>query len=241
MSAEVQVIFKTTLPEEYQVPDVTININTGAGNKELTQIVKQLINDEGRVSAEDLKSRKLNFMVTNTFLTGTFQELIDKLGGQISSEQSIEVFYTFALEKPKPTHSLPQDEWISSIHSLSHILNEKAKTYVVGFFNGDLKVFSKHDNKEVLSVKSLHTDRIEDFVFIRNDALDKKIVVSISGKPDPQLRIGELSHFGSDKSKQFAFNIIAEAKEEYAGTEGFRAVSENPMNNQYICTGGVIS
>jgi hypothetical protein len=40
MSAEVQVIFKTTLPEEYQVPDVTININTGAGNKELTQIVK---------------------------------------------------------------------------------------------------------------------------------------------------------------------------------------------------------
>ena len=66
-------------------------------------------------------------MVSNTFLTGTFQELIDKLGGQISSEQSIEVFYTFALEKPKPTHSLPQDEWISSIHSLSHILNEKAK------------------------------------------------------------------------------------------------------------------
>ena len=86
MSAEVQVIFKTTLPEEYQVPDVTININTGAGNKELTQIVKQLINDEGRVSAEDLKARKLNFMVNNTFLTGTFQELLDKLGGRISSE-----------------------------------------------------------------------------------------------------------------------------------------------------------
>ena len=69
-----------------------------------------MINDEGRVSTEDLKARKLNFMVTNTFLTGTFQELLDKLGGQISSEQSIEVFYTFALEKPKPTHSLPQDE-----------------------------------------------------------------------------------------------------------------------------------
>ena len=45
-----------------------------------------MINDEGRVSAEDLKARKLNFMVTNTFLTGTFQELLDKLGGRISSE-----------------------------------------------------------------------------------------------------------------------------------------------------------
>ena len=36
MSAEVQVIFRTTLPEEYHVPDITINISTGAGNKELT-------------------------------------------------------------------------------------------------------------------------------------------------------------------------------------------------------------
>ncbi len=63
------------------MPDVTININTGAGTKELTQIVKQLLNDEGRVSADDLKSRKFNFMVNNTFLTGTFQELLDKLGG----------------------------------------------------------------------------------------------------------------------------------------------------------------
>lgn len=80
MTAEVQVIFKTTLPEEYHVPDVTININTGAGNKELTQIVKQLLNDEGRVSSDDLKSKKFNFMVSNTFLTGNFQELLDKLG-----------------------------------------------------------------------------------------------------------------------------------------------------------------
>ena len=147
MSAEVQIIFKTTLPEDFHVPDVTININTGATTKELTQILKQLLADEGRISADDLKSRKFNFMVNNTFLTGSFQELIDKLGSQVSTEESIEVYYTLALEKPKPTLSIPQDEWISSIHTLSHILNEKAKTYVVGFFNGDLKVFSKNDNK----------------------------------------------------------------------------------------------
>jgi hypothetical protein len=33
------------------------------------------------------------------------------------------------------------------------VLNEKAKTYVVGLFNGDLKVYSKHDHKELLSIK----------------------------------------------------------------------------------------
>lgn len=38
MTAEVQVIFKTLLPEDYQVPDIQININTGSTNKELTQV-----------------------------------------------------------------------------------------------------------------------------------------------------------------------------------------------------------
>ena len=72
MTAEVQVVFKTNLPEEYQVLDVTININTSAGNKELTQIVKQLMNDEGKVNADAIKQRKFNFMLNNTFLTSTF-------------------------------------------------------------------------------------------------------------------------------------------------------------------------
>jgi hypothetical protein len=123
-------------------------------------------------------------------------------------------------------------------------LNEKAKTYVVGFFNGDLKVFSKHDHSEVLSVKGLHSERIEDMIFIKNDALDKKIVVSLSGKPDPQLKVSEVTHIvngASDKNKQFAFNILAEGKEDYAGFEGYRAISENPVNNQYLCTGGLVN
>lgn len=38
MTAEVQVIFKTLLPEDYQVPDIQINISTGSTNKELTQV-----------------------------------------------------------------------------------------------------------------------------------------------------------------------------------------------------------
>ena len=66
-------------------------------------------------------------------------------------------------------------------------------------------------------------------------------MVSLSEKPDSQLKVSEVSHVGGEKSKQYAFNIIAEGKEEYSGTEGFRAISENPLSNHYICTGGVIS
>lgn len=77
--------------------------------------------------------------------------LFDKLG--IQNEENVDIYYQFALDKPKPTLSLPQDEWISTIRALSHILNEKPKTYAVGFFNGDVKVFSKKDNKELINVK----------------------------------------------------------------------------------------
>lgn len=62
--------------------------------------------DEGKVTAEEIKTRKLNFMVKNTFLTGTLQELLDKVNIE-STEESVEVYYTFALDKPKPTASIP--------------------------------------------------------------------------------------------------------------------------------------
>lgn len=32
-------------------------------------------------------------------------------------------------------------------------MNEKAKTYVVGFFNGDLKVFDKNTHAEIVNVR----------------------------------------------------------------------------------------
>lgn len=158
--------------------------------------------------------------------------LLEKLGIS-SGEESIEIWYSFSLDKPKPTQSIPQDEWISSISALSHILNEKAKTYVVTFFNGDLKVFSKNDNNEVLSVKQLHEDAIiEDSLFLRNDALDKKIVVTCSSKPEAALKISEIIHIAkaSGKGKQYQINVLARSKEEL-GSESFKCLSNNPMNN----------
>ncbi len=38
---------------------------------------------------------------------------IEKTGASI--EEKLEIWYSFSLEKPKPTMSIPQDEWISTI------------------------------------------------------------------------------------------------------------------------------
>ena len=82
-------------------------------------------------------------MVNDVFLTSTLQDLMAKVS--LTSESMLEIWYSFALEKPKPTVSIPQEEWISVIKSLQHIKNVKARSYVAAFFNGDVKIF---DGKE---------------------------------------------------------------------------------------------
>lgn len=76
MASSVQAIFRTSMPEAYQVPEVQVDLATSSTNKELTQVVKQLLDDDGK--GEDLKNKKLNFIIKEVFLTGTLQELLDK-------------------------------------------------------------------------------------------------------------------------------------------------------------------
>jgi hypothetical protein len=44
-------------------------------------------------------------MIDNTFLISSLSELLSRLSK--SNESTIEVFYLFALEKPKPKHTTP--------------------------------------------------------------------------------------------------------------------------------------
>lgn len=134
MSTEVQVAFKTNLPEQFAVPSTQIQLGGASTNKDLSSVLRQLMSDSDIESA----GRKFQFMVNDTFLTSTLVELMERL--KISNESAVEVFYSFALEKPKPKHTSPQDEWVGSIstHSLA---DGKAHPYVVGLMNGDLKLF----------------------------------------------------------------------------------------------------
>ena len=109
VTSEVQCTFRTSLPEQYKVPEeVEIQLQTTSGNKELSSIVKQMIEDDGLLDekdAEEMKTRKLQFMVNDSFITTNLQETIDKLG--ILGETVIEIWYSFALDKPKPKISIP--------------------------------------------------------------------------------------------------------------------------------------
>ena len=57
--SEVQCTFRTSLPEKYQVPEeVDIQLQTSSTSKELSTIVKQMIEENGELDDEDLKEMK---------------------------------------------------------------------------------------------------------------------------------------------------------------------------------------
>ena len=104
---------------------------------------------------KEIKAKKFNFMVNDTFLNLSLQDLLEHL--KLSTETTIEVYYLFALEKPKPKQSIPCDEWVSKIATLANLEDTKPQSYAVGFFNGDVKLFGpKHE--EFLSVSEMHQD-----------------------------------------------------------------------------------
>ena len=91
------------MPDRYQVPDSEITLSTASSGKELSQIVKQLMLEENEGDEDfekEIKAKKLNFMVNDTFLNLTLQDLLEHL--KLSTETTIDVYYLFALEKPKP-------------------------------------------------------------------------------------------------------------------------------------------
>jgi hypothetical protein len=111
-------------------------------------------------------------MINDVFVTTTLQDLMDKLN--LESEQILEVYYTFALDKPSKKVSIPTDEWISTIFALKSLRNTKVNCYAVGFFNGDMKIYDGKDSqpKELISVTQLHQDKIEDLIFVKSESID---------------------------------------------------------------------
>ena len=100
MSSEITLTLKTNLPAPYICEETQVQLSSDSTAKDLTKVLLQLFDNP-----EPLAKRKFTFMVDNTFLTSTLQDLLTRLNK--SNEQTIEVFYLFQLEKPKPKHTLP--------------------------------------------------------------------------------------------------------------------------------------
>ncbi len=69
-------------------------------------------------------------------------------------------------------------------------------------------------------------------------------MVSCSSLPNPDLKVSEVSIIhkgpGGKAGKEYVFNVLAQSKDEI-NIEGFKCLSNNPMNNEYVCSGGIVN
>lgn len=75
---------------------------------------------------------------------------------------------------------------------------------------------------------------ITDALFLKNDTLNKKLLVTCSSLPNPELKVSEISQDG----KMLHITQLATSKdEEYNGiNDGFKCLTSSPINNEYICS-----
>lgn len=91
-------------------------------------------------------------------------------------------------------------------------------------------------------MKSLHQDNIiEDALFLKNDILEKKLIITAGAKPNAELKISELIQTGvKGAPKAYQFQTIAQNRDELSVGMSFGCLSNNPLNNQFMCSSGPI-
>ena len=138
------------------------------------------------------------------------------------------MWYTFALDKPDKKVSIPQDEWVSCLRSLSSLRSNKASLYAVSFFNGDVKIYDGKDTsgKEILSATNLHNDQIQDMLFIKSESLsDRRFVVTASAQPAPAMKVSEYTADTND------FKVVSQTSGDYSeALGGWNSLSVNPVD-----------
>ena len=105
-------------------------------------------------------------------------------------------------------------------------MNEKVKSYCVGLFNGDVKVFNSN-HTEVLTVSNVHDDsQITDMLYFKSDVMNgAKLLVTCSELPNPTLVVSRLAQ---DKT---GIEVIARAKDQFMEDAacGYTCMAQNPL------------
>lgn len=174
-------------------------------------------------------------MINDVFVTTTLQDLMDKLS--LQTETVLEIWYSFALDKPKKTLSIPQDEWISAIRALRNVRGSSASSYAVAFFNGDLKIYDgkADEKKEAVVVQHMHENRIDDVLYLVSESMEgNKYLVTCSQQPDPALKVCRV---GSDDK---SVTLMSQASSEFGeALGGWNNLSLNPADHDVFAASSV--
>lgn len=214
---QVQCFFKTNIQNpDYQVPDDIITLTSDTTRKRLTKIIHGLL--ENSIP----EKTKFEFLVNGEMLREDIGTMMRR--HRISNDETIEITYTFAMNKPKEDQKIENDEWIRVIKTLfSFEDNKEIAPMAVGFFDGSVKIFS--EESEVIYNKQLHEDIVNDLIFNRESETEYTLITAGN---DEEIQVHKLTQTDEKLLDTRIANIRQQAN----------ALSYCPTNPDIITLGG---
>jgi WD40 repeat protein len=179
---QVQCYFKTNIANaDYHVTDTVITLQSDFNRKKLNKLVQKLLEETTNDKV------KFEFLVKGEILRGSLGEMMQK--HNISNDETVEIIYTFSMNKPKEDQKLQNDEWIKTIHTAFELeVSNKVQPMAVGFFDGTVKIYD--ETFDLVYNKKLHEDEINSIIF--NKTI-KNAYVMITAGQDEELQLHKLT------------------------------------------------
>jgi len=138
---EKEIVFLTNLPEEYQVANNTITIQSTYDKEALNKLLQKLLRSN---------EKSFNFFISNKILDKPLHNFLLENPEILkdSEEKPIEIYYSFQMEEPKLVNTIKEDEWIKKITLRKNAnLKNELEYFCVGLFNSECTFYNRNQEK----------------------------------------------------------------------------------------------
>ena len=235
---EIQIILKTTLPEEYAIANNSFTVPSSYDSEKLSVLVKKLIKQKNE--------KKFSFFIENISLDSDINLFLQNNNREINlkkiSETGLEIYYQFELEEPKLINTIKEDEWIRKISSRLNqkFDNSNLEFFCVGLFNSEITIYNKKFEK-ILKIEDLNKEEnycelLHDVLFFRptysqsdNNDSNTGILIRCSRNEENNFEI-----FSVDLNRSSYNKIYVNRKH---NSEYVNCLSLNPVDFSYFVAG----
>lgn len=228
---EKEIIFMTNLPEEFQVANNTITIESTYDQEALNKILKKLLR---------YNEKSFNFFISNKILDKPLHNFLLENPDILkeSEEKPIEIYYSFQMEEPKLVNTIKEDEWIKKITLRKNAnLKHELEYFCVGLFNSECSFYNRNQEKifKINENESGNEENVceilHDICFFNNLAGDN-ILLKASRNENEAVKI-----YNIDLNKAAYKQIYSVGKTDM---EYVNALSVNAVDPKFFCAGDTL-
>ena len=225
---EKEIIFVSNLPEEFQVTNNTITIQSIYDQEDLNKLLKKLLKNN---------EKSFNFFISNKILDKPLHNFLLENPEILkeSEEKPIEVYYSFQMEEPKLVNTIKEDEWIKKITLRKNAnLKNQMEYFCVGLFNSECSFYNRNQEK-IFKINENENNNEENVCEILHDICfyntlgGENILLKASRDENEAVKI-----YNIDLNKASYKQIYSVGKTDI---EYVNALSVNAVDANFFCAG----